>query len=97
MVLGIDHRDVTIRKGYIEQAEQAHILPEVEPRIVGDDPRYPVPFERRAFPPVESDFGLVGSACAGSGDAITAESFHFVEVSRVLLLGHRVGRPRTEL
>jgi len=34
-----------------------------------------------AFPPEEGNFGLVGSACAGSGDLIAAERFHFVEVS----------------
>src|SRR5262245_27950998 len=97
MVLGINHGDVAVRKRQVEQPEEPGVLLEVETLGSGNGSGNPVPLERGAFPPEEGDFGLVSSAFAGSGDAIPAERLHFVEVRRVLLLGHRVRRPWTEL
>src|SRR5262249_1620689 len=55
------------------------------------------PLQWRAFPPEVGDFSLVGGAGAWRGASVAAERFHFVVVSRIGLIGHGVGRARTEL
>src|SRR4029453_16246640 len=97
MVLGIDHGDIAVRKRHVEQPEQPGVLPEGESLVGGNGSRNPVPLQRGAFPPEEGDFAFVGRPCAGRGDTIAAERFHFVEVSRVLLTDHLIRRPRVEL
>ena len=81
MVLGRDHGDVAIRQRHVEQGEQPRVLPLVQSLVGRDGSRDAAPFQRRVFEPEQRDLGLVVGAGAGRRLAITAQRFHFVQVS----------------
>ena len=60
----------------------------------GDSSRDPVPPLGRPFYPEQGDLGLVGGA---SGAVHSAQTLHFIEIRRVFLAGHGVGRLRPVL
>src|SRR5262249_33934170 len=80
LVLGVEGGDVAVRESHVQEAEQAGVLPQIEPFFGGAGSRNPVPPEGGTLYPEQGHLGLSGGAGARSVDAVAAQAFDFSEV-----------------
>ena len=93
-VLVPEVRDVGVRRSQVEKRKEARILPEIKAVLDRDNSRDPVPSLGSSFHPEQGDLGLFSGA---RGAVHGAQTLHLIEIRRVFLAGHGIGRLRPVL